>query len=162
MSDPIDEAMQLVQPAWTPARAAGGLQRIARALRLRRRRRAALAFTAAAAIAAVAGLRWVHPTETRLAFPDGTTVRATLPATELRVAEDTPARQVVQIVRGGARFDVAHVPGRTFRVQLRDVAVEVLGTVFRVEQAGDRIRIASSAAGCASSRAPAGGSWERA
>jgi TolA-binding protein len=149
MSDPIDVAMRRVEPEWTSARAARGLGRIGPSLRRRRRRRTALALTAAAGVAGVAAIflgPWSPPSsappEARLTFPDGTTVRATVPATELRVAEDTPARRVVQVVRGGARFEVAHVPGRIFRVQLRAVAVEVLGTVFRVEEVRGRVRVA--------------------
>lgn len=150
MLDRIDQALQQVEPDWGPARAARGWQRLGSALHRRRRRSAALAFVAAAGVAGAVAI-WVgqgalspsaSTAEAQLTFLDGTAVRATLPATELRVAEDTPARRVVQIVRGGARFDVAPVAGRTFRVQLRHVAVDVLGTVFRVEEAGERVRVA--------------------
>src|SRR3954469_2490265 len=144
-SDRIDESMQLVEPRWTPGRAARVLEGIDGRRPWRRRTALVLAATAVAG-AALLGPRlwrpgWPPPAPPQLAFPDGTTVRATMPATELRGAEDPPARQVVHIARGGARFDLAHVEGRTFRVQLGDVAVEVLGTLFRVEQLGGGVRV---------------------
>jgi transmembrane sensor len=159
-SDEIDEAMRLVRDAWTPFRARTGIESLGRKLERRGRTRRVLALTAATTAlvgsAAMVTL-WALPQATwrpplaqptaaaparPMTFLDGTTALATRPGTELRVVEDSPTRRVIQIVRGGATFDVARVEGRLFRVQLRDVAVEVLGTVFRVEEAGDAVRVA--------------------
>jgi transmembrane sensor len=53
-----------------------------------------------------------------------------------------PPRTLVQIERGGARFQVVHDPTRVFRVRSGDVQVDVLGTTFTVERLEDRVRVA--------------------
>src|SRR5262249_48022221 len=41
----------------------------------------------------------------------------------------------------GARFEVAHNPRRSFRVEAGDVAIEVVGTRFVVEREDERVRV---------------------
>jgi transmembrane sensor len=157
-SDRVDKAMRQVQPSWTPDRMAVGAIRLAARMQQRqRRRRLAAGVTACAMVATVvvAFVRWPGRDDVTVAgkqesvasdppvlrFPDGTTAVPTRAASDLRVAEDTPARQTVKILQGGARFHVAKVKGRTFRVQLGQVVVEVLGTTFLVEQVDDNVRV---------------------
>jgi len=158
-SDPIHAALKEVNPAWTPMRSAGVEARLT--VRLERKKRVRLlagvmatSATVAAATAAiliwqahtsglVPGGEWSRAREVAggLRFLDGTTAIATAPDSDLRVTEDTPTRQTVKVVKGGAHFHVAKGKGRVFRVELRDVVVEVLGTTFLVEEANDRVRV---------------------
>ncbi|HET6280396.1 MAG TPA: FecR family protein, partial [Polyangia bacterium] len=158
-TDPIHAALKEVNPAWTPTRSAEVEARLT--VRLERTKRvrllAGVMATSAtvAAMTVAAGFIWQAHTSaivTRaepplasevggLRFLDGTSAVATGPDSDLRVTEDTPSRQTVKVVRGGARFHVAKGKGRVFRVELREVVVEVLGTTFRVEEADDRVRV---------------------
>jgi TolA-binding protein len=157
-----ETVLKQVNANWTPARSAEVEARLM--ARLNRKRRVRLlagvtltsATVAAATVAAI--LVW-RPAprplpavvveappppagETgALRFLDGTNAVATAPGSDLRVVEDTPARQTVKVVRGGARFQVAKAQGRVFRVELAAVVVEVLGTTFRVEEADTRVRV---------------------
>jgi transmembrane sensor len=159
--DDIDGALKLVDATWTSARAA----RLERSLKQRlyaprpRRARRVLAVTtglvaAAAAVVLVVGpQRWrgaddadsvgaTLPAGTVLRLADGTTAAPLDGNSEVRLVERESARRVVRVVRGGARFDVRPQGGRTFRVELRDLAVEVLGTAFTVDEVGERVRVA--------------------
>lgn len=60
----------------------------------------------------------------------------------VRVQEATTHRAVVEVVRGGARFDVTHRAGRPFRVLAGPVTVDVVGTEFTVERIEPRVRVA--------------------
>jgi transmembrane sensor len=157
--DEITRALRNVDATWTQARAT----RLERALEQRlyagrpRRARAVLAIgfvTAAAAAALVAGpRRWpgagdadgvgaLLPAGAVLRLADGTTAAPLDGDSEVRLVEQERTRRTVRVVRGGARFDVRPQGGRTFRVELRDVAVEVMGTAFTVDEAGERVRVA--------------------
>ncbi|HMF40704.1 MAG TPA: FecR family protein [Polyangia bacterium] len=81
--------------------------------------------------------------ETR--FADGSTaVPLGGQESSLTVVEDAPARVVVALARGGARFEVAHRPDRVFVVRAGDVSVSVLGTAFTVERVADRVGVTVS------------------
>src|SRR3546814_1264895 len=62
---------------------------------------------------------------------DGSTVSLDA-ASEVRVAYSERARELA-LVRGQARFDVAHDPRRPFAVQARDQRVVATGTAFNVD-----------------------------
>ncbi len=59
----------------------------------------------------------------------------------LAVREDSPGRVVLALDRGRARFEVAPRPERPFEVQVGEVTVTVVGTVFAVERVADRIGV---------------------
>jgi transmembrane sensor len=157
--DHIHAALKEVNPAWTPMRSAEVEARLTARLDRSKRVRllAGVMATSATVAAATAGiLIWQAHTSGivpggevsrarevggGLRFLDGTTAIATDPDSDLRVTEDTPTRQTVKVVKGGAHFHVAKGKGRVFRVELRDVVVEVLGTTFVVEEANDRVRV---------------------
>ena len=74
-----------------------------------------------------------------LRLTDGSTAIALDPTTEMAVAEDTKDRVAVVITRGRGRFDVKPRPSRTFVVNVGDVTISVLGTLFTVERVADRV-----------------------
>src|SRR5262245_42226148 len=147
-ADKVDEAVRLVQGAWTPLRAGEGEQRLLGRLDRRARRRRTMAVGGFGLLVGVAGLglvlwgrAWLepgkiarapYPETDRWTFADGSTAEPTVGDTDLRVVERAERRHVVRILRGGARFDVVRRDTRLFRVEMRDVVVEVLGTCFRV------------------------------
>jgi transmembrane sensor len=162
LSRKMQEAREHVAAPWTPARAADVEGRM---LRRRLRRRAAGALGAVAVMGAlvVGGLSLIRrpaqgpivaattgaatPTTRApsagapLRFADGSVVSPLDDRAVVRTREATPRRAVVALERGGARFDVAHDPTRVFRVEIDDVAVEVLGTRFLVERVDARVRV---------------------
>src|SRR3546814_3917007 len=70
---------------------------------------------------------------------DGSTVSLDA-ASEVRVAYSERARELA-LVRGQARFDVAHDPRRPFAVQARDQRVVATGTAFNVDLFGPQVLI---------------------
>lgn len=70
---------------------------------------------------------------------DGSTVSLDA-ASEVRVAYSERARELT-LVRGQARFDVAHDPRRPFAVQARDQRVVATGTAFNVDLFGPQVLI---------------------
>ena len=63
---------------------------------------------------------------------------------EVTVAQTSPLRSELELVRGAARFEVTRREPRLFRVRAGDVTVEVLGTVFDVERVASRTRVSVS------------------
>lgn len=59
----------------------------------------------------------------------------------LVIREDGPRRVLVELARGGARFDVVRRPRRVFSVRAGEVTVSVLGTAFSVERVADRVGV---------------------
>ena len=106
-----------------------------------KRRRVSLVLDTVAACACLAALLlvpWRVPIADRgpialTTLADGSTAEPTSRDSELRVEEESPAHTVVWL-KGGARFQVVHVPQRTFEVRVSDVRVRVLGTTFSVLQ----------------------------
>jgi transmembrane sensor len=75
-------------------------------------------------------------------FADGSTaVRLGGHEAELNVAEDTPQRVVLTLVRGGAQFEVVPRADRSFSVRAGEVTVSVVGTAFSVERVADRVGV---------------------
>jgi transmembrane sensor len=80
-----------------------------------------------------------------LILEDGSEVTPTTGATTIQVAEQTPTRTTVRLPSGSAQFRVRHESRRVFRVDAGAIAIEDLGTVFRVtHEAAGRIRVAVS------------------
>jgi len=67
--------------------------------------------------------------------PDG-------PTTVLDKAIESDADILFELQSGGAHFEVARRPSRTFRVHAGPVTVQVIGTRFLVERSDDRSRVA--------------------
>ncbi len=125
------------------------------ARRQRQRVRAAAAGVALALMVA-GGLWWRHQrsdTPAREArhdqrsaplvrFADGSVARPLDLDSVVRPIAAAPRRLTVEVVRGGARFDVVHDPSRVFHIDAGQVSVEVLGTQFTVERRGAKVRVA--------------------
>jgi len=122
-----------------------------RGLKRRRRRRAAaraagvsVAIVAMALGSAILGRRILstppapvaRAPERVLRFDDGSIAELKDAASVARTTV-APGRTVVEIGRGGARFEVARNPERVFRVEAGAVAVEVIGTRFSVDRSGE-------------------------
>jgi ferric-dicitrate binding protein FerR (iron transport regulator) len=159
--DEIDRAVKLVGATWTATRAARCERELEKRLYTRRSRSARTALiattvlvAAAAALLLIAGPQRLHSASNAdgvgvalspgevLLLPDGTTASPLDNKSEVRLVESEPVRRTVRVMSGGARFDVRPQGKRTFRVEMRDVAVEVLGTAFSVDESGDRVRVA--------------------
>jgi transmembrane sensor len=153
----LRRAGQEVSPGWDER----DLDRVWHGLRRKRRRRA-IAGAGVAALATAGVVVWAmfvvpgrnavvgpegrppapsHADET-LRFADGSTaVPLGGQEASLAVVEDTPARVVVALAKGGARFEVTPRPERLFAVRAGDVTVSVLGTAFSVERIADRVGV---------------------
>jgi transmembrane sensor len=118
----------------------GLMARADRRGRVRRARRAALAAVCMLAIGGGVGWRLLR-TEHALRFADGSTADLVGAGSELSVSESSPTQMVVQVRKGGGRFDVARNPKRTFRVVARGISVEVIGTRFAVEEGTGDVRV---------------------
>jgi transmembrane sensor len=149
-------------PLMDPALSDRDVERLVEGATQRRRRRRArrITFTGATAFAlaltlvvlvyrspdsAQTGLATKHaasnmPVDNRmLRLTDGSTAVALDPSTEMAVAEDTKDRVALVLARGRGRFDVTPRPARTFVVNVGDVTISVLGTLFTVERVADRV-----------------------
>jgi transmembrane sensor len=74
-----------------------------------------------------------------LRLSDGSTAMSLDLATDMTVAEDTKDLVVVALSRGRGRFEVTPRPARPFVVNVGEVTISVLGTVFTVERIADRV-----------------------
>ena len=72
---------------------------------------------------------------------DGSAVTAIERGSELRLAGRTATEVRVQLLKGAYRFDVTRSKERTFRVEMGEVAVEVMGTSFTVDRENDRVGV---------------------
>jgi transmembrane sensor len=134
----LERAGRALEPAWSETRAGAALDGMRR-----RRHRRWLWRTGALALALGALLSLRAPRDARLVrFADHSTARLLDGDSVLEPGEAAADRVVAKLERGGARFEVVRDPGRRFRVEAGAVAVEVLGTVFTVERAGERSRVA--------------------
>lgn len=129
--------------SWSDERAAVVGQRVKRVLR--QRQRATRVLATMAAIAVVAGgavaLHVSQRTDARLVhFRDGSTASGGVLTT--LVDRDDEIR--VRLDSGSAEFEVVKRPGRTFRVEVPHVAVEVVGTHFTVSRAAASVTVAVS------------------
>jgi TolA-binding protein len=121
--------------------------------RLRRgppRRRPLVRLLAGSGLATVALLALVLGARTRtprefasqtepasLTLGDGSRIELR-PSSDVRVLVERPREVRLQVVRGGARFDVRPDPGRRFQVLAAAVEVVVIGTAFTVDLADGR------------------------
>jgi transmembrane sensor len=143
----MEASREDVRPRWSGERARSVLGGVRGRLRRRRWARATAAGLAAAAMALFMVLGGGRATVGRApvarvdapataAARDWTATR-TDPSGDLRLIEASPARVVVRVERGAARFEVRRAGPRLFRVEAGSVAVQVLGTAFTVARAGD-------------------------
>jgi transmembrane sensor len=145
----IQESAADIEPNWTPERAQAVHEALlARARRRQQRTRAAVALAVIGAFAGVT-LRLARPNEpttvvageTSIQFQDGSRATILNPTeTSVWLSEEGDERIVVQL-RGAAHFEVTKNRRRTFRVETGTIAVEVIGTRFRVEPEGTRTRV---------------------
>lgn len=78
--------------------------------------------------------------EARVDLDDGTTIDLEAHSS-LRGVRRAADEVAVELVHGGATFDVAHVEGRAFRIATGDVTVRVLGTRFRVGRDAGQVSV---------------------
>ena len=74
-------------------------------------------------------------------LPDGSRVTKLDELAIVRVEQASVERAKLELVRGGARFDVTPNPKRAFQVLAGPVRVEVVGTEFTVERIGPKVRV---------------------
>ena len=77
----------------------------------------------------------------RILLGDGSLITPAEGIDQIKVKEDTAARVVVEQLRGSARFDVAPVPTRAFRVEAGLASIEVVGTAFTVDRRPDGVEV---------------------
>jgi transmembrane sensor len=76
---------------------------------------------------------------------DGSEIAPDDPATAIQVSEQTPARTIVHLPSGGARFHVRHDGRRLFCVDAGSIEIQDIGTVFRVaHEPGGLVRVTVS------------------
>jgi hypothetical protein len=85
-----------------------------------------------------------HPQESQspLHLADGSIARPLDLSSRLVVRENSPRRVALALERGRARFEGTPRAERAFVVNLGEVTVTVMGTVFTVERVADRIGVA--------------------
>jgi transmembrane sensor len=150
----LDRVLAQVEPRWDAARSERTLPGARGKLAAGRRRRVVAG--AALALALVAGgAAWLtspQPGVPRAAagyvvepgalrFADGSRALLLDPAARVEVTEISASAIRVGLPAGRARFEVSKQPGRTFRVECGDVAVEVLGTAFELLRQGARTHV---------------------
>jgi transmembrane sensor len=157
------EALREVEVAWDPTRVEDRLLDM-RELAVKREgsrarlKRTAYAVTACAALAvgAVSALHLTkQPSSTPVStvvtrdlevtrFVDGSTARVAEPGGSLSVKKASEHEVELALAAGSADFEVTPNPARHFVVFAGNVSVRVVGTQFRVERAGERVRVAVS------------------
>jgi len=75
---------------------------------------------------------------------DGSRVVPDGPATVIEKAIESDADVLYELKAGGAHFEVARRPSRTFRVHAGQVTLQVIGTRFLVRRLDDRSRVSVS------------------
>jgi transmembrane sensor len=75
--------------------------------------------------------------EAQIVLADGSRVVPDGPTTVLDKAIESDADILFELEAGGAHFEVARRPSRTFRVHAGPVTVQVIGTRFQVQRQGD-------------------------
>ncbi|HEY5447533.1 MAG TPA: FecR domain-containing protein [Polyangia bacterium] len=161
------EAARRAAPALTPGRGQQWRWAVLSHVDGRRRsRRPALAIACAAAVLlAIVGWRQLgpgtphDPIAASAAMPqprpasdpgdpgtqvlaDGSRITSDGPTTVIEKAVETADDVLYELRAGGAHFEVARRPSRTFRVHAGPVTVQVIGTRFLVERSDDRSRVA--------------------
>jgi transmembrane sensor len=162
MSDDLEDKLASARkaaPPWTPARQ----QRVSWAVmsRLERARRRPLAVLAlaTAAAASIGLVMWKRPRPVPAAPPvvavsaeapaslastltDGSRIVLDDAASVLRKTVEASNEVLYELEAGGAHFEVARRPSRTFRVHAGLVTVQVIGTGFRVQRTASGCRVA--------------------
>jgi hypothetical protein len=155
--EPMLAAARRAAPALTPGRSQKWRWALLSRLDGRRRSRvpAVAAACVAAAALAVIGWRQLGPGSDPIAsttpqpasdtglqiLADGSRVVPDGPATAIRKAVESDNDVLYELEAGGARFEVARRPSRTFRVHAGPVTLQVIGTRFLVQRLEDRSRV---------------------
>jgi hypothetical protein len=80
-----------------------------------------------------------------LILEDGSVVTPADGKADIQLVEQTPARTIVRLRSGGAKFRIRHDAQRLFRVDTGPIRIEDIGTVFRVDhEVGEKIRVVVS------------------
>ena len=82
----------------------------------------------------------VSPDPEKIPLVDGSSVQPR-PGSAVRVIENEPGRIVLSLDAGRAKFDVIPNAARLFKIQVADVEVTVLGTVFDVARLNDEVKV---------------------
>jgi transmembrane sensor len=151
------EAARRAEPALTAGRTQKWRWAVAARLDGRRRSRAPVlaAACAAAVVLAVLGWRGIGPASAPIVsappreqlagavqmLADGSRVIPDGPTTVLEKAIESDADVLYELKAGGARFEVARRPSRTFRVHTGPVTVQVIGTRFEVRRLESASRV---------------------
>lgn len=163
----IREALTQVQPPWDAARTERTLVALPRRRRSKRLRRALMSSLSGALMLGVGlwfisspasrdrPLRITQPVASQrgpradiapassgdvrlLRLSDGSSVSLLDAQTDVAVDGVDEALVALRLKRGRARFEVSARPERVFRIRTAELTVEVLGTVFEVEQRDGR------------------------
>jgi transmembrane sensor len=153
-------AARKAAPPWTPARQQRVNWAVMSRLQGTRRRPLAVLAMAGAAAAAIGLFVWKRPEGRPLAPPpvragasetsipslasslaDGSRIDLDDPATVLRKTVEANDEVLYELETGGAHFEVARRPSRTFRVHAGLVTVQVIGTGFRVQRTASGCRV---------------------
>jgi TolA-binding protein len=145
---------------WSPARQQRVSWAVMTSLERARRRRPLAALALAGAAAAAVGVVVWRRTQPEPAAPaavavtpgaagalasslaDGSRIVLDGPATVLRKTVEANDDVLFELEAGGAHFEVARRPSRTFRVHAGPVTVQVIGTGFRVQRGASRCLVA--------------------
>jgi FecR protein len=159
---PAAVALRAVEPEWGPERSAHNLARVHARGAQRARHRAFARWGGGAALLVAAAALWFLVLDKRAnpalrapaalaaasatsspktTFADGSVARVSQGG-ELVVKVATPDHIESVLASGAADFEVTKHPERDFVVLAGSVRVRVVGTHFRVEQSGERTRVA--------------------
>jgi len=152
MAEPLDLELAVGEARWDAARGERVLDRVKHGVVRRRRERKILVTSLMLALAVLVGgvsIRAFRPAEPlvsreagSLRFADGSSVELMGAMSSVEIGLISASYTELVLVKGSARFDVAHRPERRFAVRAGDARVEVLGTRFVVERADQRLRVA--------------------
>lgn len=130
------------EPAWSPERAATNELAVRRRLERGTARRRAAAVALGAACLVVVALVARRPRERdAMVYADGSIATPITSDARMTVAIVSRALVVSELEAGAYRFVVAHDAQRTFRIEVDEVQVEVLGTEFTVTRLTDDVRV---------------------
>jgi transmembrane sensor len=148
------DAARRASPAWSPARQQQVSWAVMSRIEKARRRRPLLVLSLGGALAAAAvAIVWQHGHQKVLpavasvsplasGLSDGTRIVMDDAATVLRKTVEADDDVLFELESGGARFEVARRPSRTFRVHAGDVTVQVIGTGFRMRRVEAHCQVA--------------------
>jgi transmembrane sensor len=149
------ESARRASPSWSAARQQQVSWAVMSRIEKARRRRPLIVMSFGGALAVAAwALVWQHRPHVALplvttpvaqlasGLSDGTRIVMDDATTVLRKTVEAEDDVLFELESGGARFDVARRPSRSFRVHAGDVTVQVIGTGFRMRRVQARCQVA--------------------